>query len=287
MDYYSTLGVKENASTDEIKKAYKKLAMKHHPDRGGDTKLFQSISQAYDTLSDPDKRAQYDAERNGFGGTQFHFTTDNPFDPLSQMFGGQNPFEHFFRQSQGQRQQRVRNRDLNIRCTITFKQSYTGTELEASYQLPSGKQQNVIIKIPPGVVSGQVVRYQGMGDDSHPNLPRGNLMVTVMVEASKEFDRRGDDLVAYLTINPMEAMVGCIKVVNTLDDTAVRIMLNPGVQHGTEFLTKGKGFRNLAGYVGNLIVQVKIDVPAITDQAHREQLLNLYDEISKVAKSNT
>lgn len=285
MDYYSILGVKENATQDEIKKAYKKLAMKHHPDRGGDTKLFQSISQAYDTLSDPDKRSQYDAEKNGLGGTHFHFTTENPFDPFSQMFGNQSPFEQFFRQSQ--RQHRVRNRDLNLRCTITFKQSFTGTELEASYQLPSGKLQSVIIKVPPGVASGQVVRYQGMGDDTHPNLPRGDLMVTVIVEASKEYDRRGDDLVAYLNINPIEAMIGCTKVVVTLDDTAVRINLNPGVQHGTEYLTRGKGFKNLAGFVGNLIVQIRIDVPAITEKTLQERLSKLYAEISNTSKSNT
>ena len=285
MDYYSILGVKENADQEEIKKAYKKLAMKHHPDRGGDTKLFQSISQAYDTLSDPDKRSQYDAERNGTGGVQFHFTTDNPFDPFSQIFGGQSPFDQFFRQSN--RQHRARNRDLNLRCTISFKQSFTGTELEASYQLPSGKPQSVIIKVPAGVVSGQVVRYQGMGDDTHPNLPRGDLMVTVMVEASREFDRRGDDLVAYLTINPIEAMIGCTKIIFTLDDTAVRITLNPGVQHGTEYLTRGKGFKNLAGFIGNLIVQIRIDIPAITDQNLQDRLLKLYDEISNPSKSNT
>lgn len=285
MNYYSILGVKENVDQEEIKKAYKKLAMKHHPDRGGDTKLFQSISQAYDTLSDPDKRAQYDAERRGFGGSQFHFTTENPFDPFAQVFGDQSPFDQFFRQTH--RQHRTKNRDLNIRCTITFKQSFTGTELEASYQLPSGKQQTVIIKIPPGVVSGQVVRYQGMGDDTHLNLSRGDLMVTVMVEASPDFDRRGNDLVAHLKINPIEAMIGCTKIVSVLDDTAVRININPGIQHGTEYLTRGKGFRNLAGFVGNLIIQIKIEVPAVTDQNYQERLLNLYAEINNLSKPNT
>jgi len=282
MDYYSILGVKETATQEEIKKAYKKLAMKHHPDRGGDTALFQNISQAYDTIGDPEKRSQYDAERQGFGSREFHFTSGNPFDP----FGGQNPFEQFFR---GARRQNIRqkNRDLNIRCTITFKQSFTGTDLEASYSTLSGKKQNVIIKVPPGIQSGQVIRYGGMGDDSNPSLPRGDLMVTVMVEISKDFDRRGDDLVAYLNINPIEAMIGCNKIINTLDDTGIRITLHPGIQHGTEFLTRGKGFKNLGGYVGNLIVQIRIDVPAISDQILKDKLLDLYAEINKTSKSNT
>jgi curved DNA-binding protein len=285
MDYYSTLGVKETATQEEIKKAYKKLAMKHHPDRGGDTELFQSISQAYDTLSNPEKRSQYDAERQGFGGREFHFTSDNPFDPFGQMFGGQHPFEQFFRGSR--RPTRQKNRDLNIRCTITFKQSFTGTDLEASYNTLTGKKQNVIIKVPAGIQSGQVIRYAGMGDDSNPNLPRGDLMVSVMVEISQDFDRRGDDLVAYLNINPIEAMVGCVKIINTLDDTGIRINLHPGIQHGTEFLTRGKGFKNLSGYVGNLIVQVRIDIPVISDQTLKDKLLDLYAEINKTSKPNT
>jgi curved DNA-binding protein len=285
MDYYSILGVKENATQEEIKQAYKKLAMKHHPDRGGDTKYFQEISQAYDTLSDKDKRSQYDAEKNGLNSGQFRFTTDNPFEPFGSMFGGQNPFE-FFR-SGAQQRVRQKNRDLNIRCTITFKQSYTGAELEASYSTLTGKKQTVIIKVPAGIQSGQVIRYQGMGDDSNPNLPRGDLMVTVMVEASKEYDRRGDDLVIFLTITPIEAMIGCNKLITSLDDTGIRINIQPGVQPGTEYLTRGKGFKSLAGYVGNLIIQVNVSIPAVLDQVIRQKLLEINAEINNSSKPNT
>jgi curved DNA-binding protein len=286
MDYYSTLGVDKNATSDEIKKAYKRLAMKHHPDRGGDTQLFQNISQAYDTLGDPDKRSNYDAERSGQGRTQFHYTSEDPFGPFGQMFGGSaNPFEQFFQGRQPR--QRAKNRDLNIRCTISLKQSFTGTELEASYNLPSGKKETVVIKVPAGVQSGQTIRYASMGDDTNPNLPRGDLMVNLMVQADANYERRGDDLVCFLIINPVEAMVGCAKVIVTLDDSAIRININPGVQHGTEYLTRGKGFKNLAGYVGNLIVQIRIDIPIVTDPTYREKLLNLYAEISNLTKPNT
>jgi curved DNA-binding protein len=284
MDYYSTLGVTETASDDEIKKAYKKLAMKHHPDRGGDTTTFQSISQAYDTLCDPHKRSQYDAERRG-GGTQFHFHTGNPFDPFAQMFGGQHPFADMFG-----RQQRVRqkNRDLNIRCTVSFKQSYTGADMEANYALPSGKNQNVVIKVPAGIESGQVIRYGGMGDDSIPNLPKGDLNVTIMVEASQDYDRRGDDLVAFLDISPIEAMIGCTKNITTLDDNIVRINIQAGVQPGTEFLSRGMGFRNVnSGYKGNLIVHTRLNVPVVTDTILKDKLEKIHAEINNTSKSNT
>lgn len=282
MDYYSILGVEKTATQDEIKSAFRKLAMKYHPDRGGDEAKFKQVSEAYDTLSNPEKRKVYDTGgRGNFNGTEFHYTTDNPFDIFGQMFSGQHPFEHMFRQA-GNRQ-RQKNKDLNIRCQITLKQSYTGTDLEAKYQLPSGKSQTVIIKVPAGIQSGQTIRYQNMGDDSMPNLPRGDLNVTIIVEPNKEYERRGDDLVTYLLINPLEAMIGCTKRVRTLDDKEIELKLNPGMQQGSEFTTRGMGFSNLNGYTGNFVAQVKILVPRVTDPQLKEQLEKLYAQISKTS----
>ena len=279
MDHYQTLGVSKTASQDEIKKAYRKLATKHHPDKGGDTATFQSIAQAYDTLSDPVKRAQYDSPQHSFdpftqgGGQGWH--------DVSSMFGG-NPFEQFFRQTQ--QPNRRKNRDLNIRVNVNFKQSYLGADLEASYQLPNGKKQTVIIQVPAGVESGQVIRYQGMGDDSSPNLPRGDLNVTVMVQRSQEFDRRGNDLIAYCIINPIEAMTGCTKIVNHLNGTGIRFNIRPGVQHGTEYVSSNLGFTNLRGQSGNLIIIVGIDIPVLTDPDLKIKFEELYAELIDKSK---
>lgn len=287
MDFYQILGVPETASQDEIKKAYRKLAGQHHPDKGGDTATFQSIAQAYDTLGDENKRAQYDAQRRGvaggFGpGGGFHFTSGDINDIFGQMFGG-NPFHSAaFRQARAQQQQQMRrkNRDLNIRVQISFKQSYLGAELDATYQTPSGRKENVIIKIPEGIQSGQTIRYQSMGDDSDPALPRGDLNVTVMVEHSQKYDRRGDDLLIYTLINPIEAMIGCTKTIDNLDDTQMNIIVRPGVQHGTEYVTKGLGFKNIKGGRGNLVTVIGIEVPPITDPKLKEKLEQIYAEIS-------
>lgn len=281
MDFYQTLGVPETASQDEIKRAYRKLATQHHPDKGGDTAKFQTIAQAYDTLGDEGKRAQYDAQRTGFSDAgAFRFTTGDMNDLFGQMFRGGNPFEQAFRQQRAAQQVRRKNRDLNIKVKITFKQSYTGAELEATYQTPSGRKENVIIKVPEGIQSGQTIRYQGLGDDTDPNLPRGDLNVTVMVEHSQQYERRGDDLLVYTLINPIEAMIGCTKTIENLDSTQMNIIIRPGVQHGTEYITKGLGFNNLRGARGNLITVIGIEVPSVTDTRLKEKLEQIYAEIS-------
>lgn len=284
MDFYQTLGVAENANQDDIKRAYRKLAAQHHPDKGGDTAKFQTISQAYDTLGDENKRAQYDAQRRHPGGYadggEYHFSSGDINDLFGQMFGAQNPFGAAFRQQRTQQQVRRKNRDLNIRVKISFKQSYLGADLEATYQTPSGRKENVVIKVPEGIQSGQTIRYQGLGDDSDPNLPRGDLNVSVVVETAQNYERRVDDLLVYITVNPIEAMIGCTKSVENLDGTQLNIIVRPGVQHGTEYVTKGLGFKNLKGVRGNLVTVVGIDVPPVTDSKLKEKLEQIYAEIS-------
>jgi DnaJ-class molecular chaperone len=276
MDYYKILGVNENASQDDIKKAYKKLAMKNHPDRGGDTQKFQEISQAYDTLSDDQKRAQYNAQRNG-----------NPFinvrsgsngfqdinDLFGQMFGG-HPF--------GFNPNNRRNRDLSIRVSITFKQSYTGTQIEARFNTPTGRQQTVVIDVPAGVQNGQTIRYADLGDDSIPGMPRGNLNVTVIVTPDDRWERRGNDLITNLGINVLEAMIGCTKEIECLDGSTLPLKLRPGIQHGAEFASGGRGFKDVGtGRVGNLIIILDVDIPAVTDPQLVQELQALYAKLQQ------
>ena len=275
MDYYQILGVNENASQDEIKKAYKKLAMKNHPDRGGDTKKFQEISQAHDTLSDPQKRQQYDAQKNGFN--PFGQQAGPGWHDVGEMFGFN--FGPGFAGFGGRQVQR--NRDLTIRVTVSFKQAYLGTQVEARYAMPSGKHQTVVVDIPPGVQSGQVIRYGGLGDDSIPQLPRGNLNVSVMVEADSEWERRGNDLFKVVTINVLEAMSGCTKEVVCLDGTVMPLKVRAGITPGTEFASGGRGFRDVnTGRTGNMIIVVTVAIPAVLDHQLRQELEALYAKIN-------
>jgi curved DNA-binding protein len=278
-DYYNILGVSETASPDEIKKAYRKLANQHHPDKGGDQAKFKDISVAYDTLGNDQKRAEYDQQRQFGGGQQFHFNTGNMHDIFGHVFGqgfaGGSPFGDVFG-----RQVR-RNRDLNIQCQISLLDSYTGKQFEANYRLPSGKVQTVVINVPEGIAHGETIRYQGLGDDSIPQVPRGNLNVTIIVLPDPNYRREGDDLYVTINVTPIEAMIGCTKIATSIDGTNKSIDIRPGVESGTEYASAGQGFNNPhSGRRGRFVIVVNIRTPAITDPTLVNRLKQLNDEIS-------
>ena len=277
-DYYQILGVSEQASPDEIKKAYRTLANKHHPDKGGDQAMFKDISVANDTLSDPQKRAEYDQQRQFGGGQQFHFNTGNMNDIFGHAFS-QSPFGDIFGHHMrgGQR----RNRDLNIQCQVTLLDSYIGKQLEASYRLPSGRTQNVVINLPDGIAHGETIRYAHLGDDSIPGIPPGSLNVTVIVLPDEKYQRVGDDLYTNVEISPIEAMIGCRKTVKMITGKEMSLDIRAGVESGAEFASAGQGFKNTQTQrKGRFVSVVKIKTPAITDPVIIQRLQQLNDELS-------
>ena len=270
MSHYDTLGVGRSASPEEIKAAYRKLAMKHHPDRGGDQKKFQTITEAYETLSDPDKKAFYDhgggQRSDPFGGGFHEFRSSHPFN--GDPFG--NPFEDVFTQFgfgfRGARAQ-PKNSDLQIKVRISLKDSYMGKTMTINYPLPSGRQQTAEITIPSGIAPGQQMKMGGMGDDSVIDIPRGDLIINIEVDKDNRFHRDDMHLVTKVNINVFDAMLGCKRTIKNIDDHDVEITIHPGTQNGQKYACKGLGFPSIKfnNVRGDLLVQVIVETPVITD----------------------
>lgn len=276
-DYYQILGLTPDASPEEIKKTYRSLAMKHHPDRGGDQTLFKEISVAYDTLSDPQKKAEYDFSRT-HGGHQFSFNTNNFQDAF--MHSG-SPFEHIFGDIFGR--QIRKNKDLNIQCQISLLDAYIGKQLDANFTLPSGRSQTVSINIPAGVDNGSTIRYHGLGDDSYPQLQRGNLNVTIIVQPDDNFSRINDDLITTVDVSPIEAMIGCTKKIKSITGEESKLDIRPGVESNTEFAKPGLGFTNVQTQrKGRFVILVNIKTPAVTHPGLVEKLKQLNIEITNL-----
>lgn len=280
MDYYSTLGLKRGATDDEIKKAYRKLAMKHHPDRGGDQNKFKEISTAYDALSDPEKKRIIDMGgdpnaqpgRGGFGQGgpfEFHFNTGN-FDDLFGNFGfGFNP-----------RQQVRRNKSVSVNVEITLEEVLSGKEINAEISMLGGKTKMLNISIPPGLEAGQQVRYEGMGDDSIPGIPPGDLLVNVFVRLHPLFKREGSSIIVEKTVTAWEAILGSSLDITTLDGKNLSINVPAGTQPETILSCRGEGLPDpRTRQRGNLLVKIKVSIPRNLTETQKQMIKQVKDGI--------
>jgi DnaJ-class molecular chaperone len=275
MDYYSTLGLKRGASDADIKKAYRSMAMKHHPDRGGDEKKFKEISQAYDFLSDPEKRRMIDAgmDPNQQGGFrqqgspfEFHFGTGN----MDDLFGN---FGFGF----GQRPMR-RNKTLSINVEITLEDVLAGKDINAEIGIPGGRQKVINIQIPPGIEHGQQIRYEGMGDNSIPDVRAGDLIVNVLIRNHATFKREGTSLIIEKQVNVWDALLGTSIIIETLDQKTLNINIPAGTQPDTVMSCRGEGLPHMrTRQRGNLLIKIKIVIPkdlTISQKQIIEQIRN-------------
>lgn len=262
MDYYETLGVNRNASQDEIKKAYRSLAMKHHPDRGGDTNKFKEIEEAYRTLSDEQKKAEYDNPHAQFGGDGFHFNfNDNGFE---QFFGGFGPFGNMFHRHQPRP---PRNRDLNFHTRITLEDSFYGKEMVVNFFKADGKEKMLNVKIPPGIQHGMTLRLGGVGDDSVTQAAPGDVLITVEIAPHHEYKRQGDDLIKDIEISAIDAIIGKEINITTIDGKNFTGAIPPGTQPDAFLAIAGQGMPNINNQNsrGRLLLNIKITIPHLTD----------------------
>lgn len=296
-DYYETLGVSRNATQDEIRKAYKKLAREYHPDnRPGDVaaeQKFKEIQEANSVLSDPEKRAQYDRfgsafQNAGAGGPQFHWSTSGPggavdledilgggFD-LGSLFGGMGGG------GGGRRRQQARPRpqagqDVEMEIEIPFHVAVEGGQHSLPLRRQNGSVERINVKVPPGVDTGSVIRLSGQG---HPGVqagPAGNLRLTVKVAPHPYFRREGNNILLDVPITPPEAVLGTKVEVPTIKEGNVTLSIPPGTSSGAKLRLSGLGVPDpKTKQRGDQYIVVKIVVPKTLDEDSRK----LYEQLA-------
>ncbi len=295
-DYYKILGVEKTASSDEIKKAYRKLALKYHPDKNPDNKAaeeqFKKISEAYAVLSDEEKRKQYDSVgsdtfsqrysqedifRNfdinsilrdlGFGGlggfgqagTRTYRTRGRR--PPYATQGGYDSYSDLF-DGQGQYAQvPQKGQDLQYNLSITLEESVFGAEKKISLQR-ADKVDELNIKIPKGISTGKKLRLAGKGNPGVSGGPAGDLYLNINVLPHPLFSREGNDIYIEKSINFSQAALGTTIEVATIDGSTKRIKVSPGTQNNTRIRMKGYGAPGLkGGNKGDQYVKISVSVP--------------------------
>jgi len=292
-DYYQILGVSKSASPEEIKKAYRKLALKYHPDRNQGDKTaeekFKDLSEAYAVLSDPEKRKQYDM----FGAEGFHrrFTQEDIFrgfdfgdifkefgfggsshNIFGQFFGGfggagrsgfragRSPFESSARGFGGHGRE-SKGQDLLYELPMSLEELCETTNRIISYQV-EGREEKVSIKVPAGIADGQKLRLAGKGNASPYGGPPGDLYVKIRTLEDPVFRRDGDDLHTKRRIKFSEAVLGTEIEVTTIDKKRLKLKIPPGTQNHAKFRLKGYGLPHMKEQGrGDCLVEIGIDVP--------------------------
>lgn len=283
-DYFNILGIAPGASEDEIKKAYRSLAMVHHPDRGGDQSKFQEVQEAYAVLSDPQKRAEWEMNRQGRnpfsqgrGGFDFNF---------GQPRG--DPFESIFRHFQqggdfGRQQQRV-NRDLKVVVDLDLADTLAPQTKHISVKHLNSHRETVTVEIPRGVSSNMQMKYSGHGDRSYPDLPPGDLYISFRILRHPDFDIEGLDLIRTIKLNCIDAITGSTLSIKGLDGTEFSWNVPMGTQNGSRFRIGQQGLWSIDHPVrGSLILHINLVVPS---NLTAEQLITL-EQLSKELKENT
>lgn len=281
MDYYSTLGLQRGASDAEIKKAYRSLAMKYHPDRtGGDDKKFKEIQQAYAFLTDPEKKRIIDmgGDPNGQPGG-FHHHQGSPFE---FHFGSENLhdiFGNFGFGGFGARPMR-RNKSFNINVEVDLEDVLKGKTINAEIGIPGGRTKIVNIEIPKGIEHGQQIKYSEMGDNSIPDVRPGDLIVNIYVRTHPTFRREGESLIVEKTISVWDALLGTNVEIQTLDNKNLNITIPSGTQPETILSCRGEGLPNMrTKQRGNLLIKIKVSIPKNLSEIQLSRVQQLKDEL--------
>ena len=284
-DYYEILGVNKNASDDEIKKAYRKLAIKYHPDKNPGNKeaeeKFKEVSEAYEVLSDKQKRSRYDQFGHAGVGNNSGFSGGNPFGngnfdfngtSFNFDFGGgglDDILGNIFGFGGGRSRRPSRGQDYEVQTTITFEEAIFGTSKKVS-DPSSGKE--IKIKIPAGIDDGMAIRLAGKGGEAPSGGVRGDLYIRVRVKPHKSLTREGNIILSEEVVSMVDAALGTEIDVETVDGT-IKMKVPAGTQSGTPFKLSGHGVpMRIDGDRGPHIVTIIVETPKNLSRKQKELL---------------
>lgn len=290
-DYYNILGVPENASNESIKKAFRRLAQKYHPDlHPGDSKMeerFKEISEAYGILSDQKKRAEYDNIRKYGASIPF----DEPFVRQKRTYqggkwedifragtgGGLNDiFEQLFSGMRAGRSSFSRGADIETEISIPFEVSVIGGKKRVEMRYPDGSVKTIDVVIPAGIEDKKIVVLRGLGQPGERGGSPGDLLVRVNVEKHRFFRRVGNDVLADVHINLKQALLGTRIRVKTPHGEKIELKIPEGTQPGARLRVKGKGIKT-PQTTGDFYVVIHVDLPKKISQKAKTKL----DEFAK------
>ena len=287
IDYYNVLGIDKKASDEDIKKAYRKLARKLHPDVNPNDKeahkKFQQVNEANEVLSDPEKRKKYDQYGKDWKyadqyDQQRQSQRQSPFGGGGQHFGGEGDhdfssfFESMFGGSTGRtRQTKFKGQDYNAELKLQLTDA-----LETHPQTLTVNGKNIRITIPAGIENGQVIKLKGHGAPGVNGGTAGDLYITFSIAVHPRFKRSGNDLYTSASIDLYTALLGGETTIETLKGK-VKLKVNPETQHGTKIRLKGKGFPiyKKDGEAGDLYISYDIKLPTNLTEKQRELISEL------------
>ncbi len=278
-DYYEILGVNRNATDAEIKKAYRKLARQYHPDINPGNKdaeaRFKEINEAYEVLSDKEKRAKYDR----FGRDWQRYQDMPDFGDFGVGGFGAGDFADIFetlfgggRSGRSSVTYRARGQDIEQSVDITLEEAFNGTQRSLQIQSPNGAMRSITVKIPPGVDNGSRVRISGEGAPGIGGGPRGDLYLVINVLPHSRFERRGDDLYVRTPVDLYTMLLGGEVKVPVMGGKTVTLKVPAGTQNGKVMRISGQGMPRLRDphTRGDMYVTLDVSLPVSLSPRERE-----------------
>jgi len=289
-DYYKILGVQKSSTKEEVKKAFRKLAHQHHPDKnGGDDAKFKEINEAYTVLSNDQKRAQYDQFGSNFDGSTAGNSSSagfGGFDFSQFRQGGQQAdfdvdlgdiFGSFFRGGGGF-QRRRKGQDIRVDIELSFKDSIFGKKEKIKVPYKSKKAEEMTVDIPAGMDNGEMLRVRQKGEEIEEGIP-GDLFIKIHAKEHNTLKKEGVNLITSKKIKLTESILGTKAEIETPEEESVTVKIPQGIKHGEVLRLKGKGVPAYGGSArGDILIQILIDTPKKLSKKAKKAIEELQKE---------